>query len=701
MSTLIPFGRRPMREGHGVGQTRCLHRIDTESRELGQREHDTPGPDTAPARLVLSPKAALAVVALIGILAGPVAAATRVPDTGMSDLAVSHALAFFAFTVAWSPIQRWRGGLLHVAGLVAVVSLTLGELLAGQSAWPALSSALAATVTGGVAGWVVTRGRTDVSWIPRDPPESIRMLSAAALASLVGLWLGAFPGAPFGGSGHVGMDLWVGGRGFGVLAVTMSSFIPLWFRPDVVASRVLLPRLFPALVVVTVVCLAIPFAHPEVSLSWIALAPALWAGLTLTPRRVAAFTLGMALALSFAPSPPIHEIEVYLLPVGLGRDLLIACVTIAALQISVMREQAARMGAVVRDRAEDESRQHALLTGISDAMNDGLVVTDADGRVLMHNRAAEDMLGELPEHIEATDAPDPDGPGGGESVEHGHDLVRAALLQHRDVDRVLHALDLTVTQPQRHVRVTSRRLDVDGDARHVLIVRDVTREHARQKELESFAGTVAHDLKGPLTGLRGWLEFAREELAEGDPDAAVMAVGRAREATGRMTALVEDMLAYTVTQDGSLRLVPVRLDEVVTDLETLYEGTGATLRHDTAHTVHADPALVRQLLANLIGNSIKYTRPGEPAYVEVASYDGPPGWVEIEVSDKGRGLQPGDEEKIFAAFGRSSKDAESVQGIGLGLSLCHAIVTRHGGAIGAENNEWGGATFMMTLPVSS
>lgn len=70
----------------------------------------------------------------------------------------------------------------------------------------------------------------------------------------------------------------------------------------------------------------------------------------------------------------------------------------------------------------------------------------------------------------------------------------------------------------------------------------------------------------------------------------------------------------------------------------------------------------------------------------------------MHVADEGRGLRPGDQEHIFGTLTRSDKDADAVAGIGLGLSLCHGIVTRHSGWIRAENNEWGGATFLFTMP---
>jgi signal transduction histidine kinase len=117
------------------------------------------------------------------------------------------------------------------------------------------------------------------------------------------------------------------------------------------------------------------------------------------------------------------------------------------------------------------------------------------------------------------------------------------------------------------------------------------------------------------------------------------------------------------------------------------------------HTVLADPSLLRQLLANLVANAWKYTRPDEAPSVTVRSAPAAePGWVEVSVADRGVGIQPGDEERIFLQFERSEKDASTHVGTGLGLALCRAIVARHGGRIWVEHRDGGGAVFRFTLP---
>ena len=160
-------------------------------------------------------------------------------------------------------------------------------------------------------------------------------------------------------------------------------------------------------------------------------------------------------------------------------------------------------------------------------------------------------------------------------------------------------------------------------------------------------------------------------------------------------------LAFTVAREGLLRLGDVPLAELVREVADSYprDSLAPTFDLDVTHTSRADIALTRQLLSNLVGNAVKYTRPGQRPRIELRSHDDvEPGWVQVVVADRGVGIQPGDEQRIFDAFSRSDKDAEQVAGTGLGLALCHSIVTRHGGRNHADSNEHGGATFRFPLP---
>jgi len=111
---------------------------------------------------------------------------------------------------------------------------------------------------------------------------------------------------------------------------------------------------------------------------------------------------------------------------------------------------------------------------------------------------------------------------------------------------------------------------------------------------------------------------------------------------------------------------------------------------------HVDPVLIEQALVHLVENALKYSP--EDSRIELRA-SGSPGEVLIEVSDRGPGIPPGEEQRIFEKFVRLP-DGKRASGSGLGLSVCRAILRAHGGSVAAENRLGGGATFRMRLPVT-
>jgi signal transduction histidine kinase len=230
----------------------------------------------------------------------------------------------------------------------------------------------------------------------------------------------------------------------------------------------------------------------------------------------------------------------------------------------------------------------------------------------------------------------------------------------------------------------------------VAIVRDVTSEQRRIEELASFAAVAAHDLKGPLTAVQGWIEVAEDTLGT-DPGTALLALGRGRNATDRMSTEIEDWLAYNVAREGAVQPEPTPLQPFVEAIVGTMP-TGPDFTVDAPDTVLADPTLLRHLVVNLISNAVKYTQPGQRPSVAVRSAAGTGGWVQIEVVDAGIGVPAGEETAIFEPFRRGTSVQGTYEGSGLGLALCKRIVRRHGGRITAHRNAGPGTTITVTLP---
>jgi signal transduction histidine kinase len=229
----------------------------------------------------------------------------------------------------------------------------------------------------------------------------------------------------------------------------------------------------------------------------------------------------------------------------------------------------------------------------------------------------------------------------------------------------------------------------------VAVFHDITELRRYENDLAVFAGVVAHDLKTPLTAVRGHCETAEEMLDAEAVDAARNALTRVSRAADRMTGMIDTLLAYTTARDAPLRSRTVDLGGLVR--EVLTDRAAADVHVDPLPAVRADPAMLRHVLENLIGNALKYVKPGDTAHVEVTSAAGPDGWTRIEVADRGIGIPDADKPAVFEHFHRAHAGA-GYAGTGLGLAICKRIVERHGGEIGVADNPGGGTRFFFTIP---
>ncbi|BCY11738.1 ATP-binding protein [Actinoplanes sp. L3-i22] len=234
---------------------------------------------------------------------------------------------------------------------------------------------------------------------------------------------------------------------------------------------------------------------------------------------------------------------------------------------------------------------------------------------------------------------------------------------------------------------------------------DVTILREREAELATFAGVVAHDLKAPLAGVRGYLELFADEFGPGqapDLDEVHTLCQRIARNVDRMGQLIDDLLGYATARDKPLHLRATDLNDLVTQVSA-DRVAGAALppriRVDPLPEVDADRVMLRQLLDNLIGNAIKYTPPGEPARIHVWADDaGPEATVRLHIDDRGIGIPADQQADVFTAFHRAHA-GQSYAGTGLGLAICERVVTRHHGTITAHTNPAGtGTRITITLP---
>jgi signal transduction histidine kinase len=223
---------------------------------------------------------------------------------------------------------------------------------------------------------------------------------------------------------------------------------------------------------------------------------------------------------------------------------------------------------------------------------------------------------------------------------------------------------------------------------------------AANRELEAFSYSVSHDLRAPLRHIDGYLEMLMDEAGEALPEAARRHLDVIADSSRRMSALIDDLLAFSRTGRADLTLERIELEplvrEVIDGLEMATRGRAIEWKIDSLGSAIADVAMLRQVLANLLGNAVKYTQPREKACIELGTAGEEAGRRVFFVRDNGVGFDMNHAGKLFGLFQRLHR-AREFEGTGIGLANVRRIVERHGGRVWAEAAPDQGATFYFTL----
>ncbi len=231
----------------------------------------------------------------------------------------------------------------------------------------------------------------------------------------------------------------------------------------------------------------------------------------------------------------------------------------------------------------------------------------------------------------------------------------------------------------------------------------ITEELKRSNdELESFARIASHDLKEPMRKIQSFGSILEDDFSESLGESGRAYLGRIINAAQRMQALIDGLLMYSRVTTKPTPFCRQNLNEVVaevmSDLEVSLKQSAGRVTISDLPDVLADPLQMRQLMQNLIGNSLKYHRDNVPPVVDITGCI-VNGMLEVTVSDNGIGFDDHHVDRIFGVFERLHGRSDKFEGTGVGLSICKKIVERHGGLIRAQGKQNEGATFIFTLPL--
>jgi len=224
-------------------------------------------------------------------------------------------------------------------------------------------------------------------------------------------------------------------------------------------------------------------------------------------------------------------------------------------------------------------------------------------------------------------------------------------------------------------------------------------------ELEQFAYVASHDLQEPLRMVSSYTQLLAQRYEDKLDQDAKDFIGFAVDGANRMQRLIQDLLEYSRITSKGKAAGPLdthdALGEAVRNVQAAIQESQGLVTNGDLPRVLGDRTQIIQVFQNLLGNALKFQKPGEPSQIHVSAERNPeqPGYWTFRVTDNGIGIEPRHFDRLFMIFQRLHGKRE-YPGTGIGLSLCKRIVERHGGKIWLESEAGKGTTFIFTLPAA-
>jgi PAS domain S-box-containing protein len=236
----------------------------------------------------------------------------------------------------------------------------------------------------------------------------------------------------------------------------------------------------------------------------------------------------------------------------------------------------------------------------------------------------------------------------------------------------------------------------------VVFILDISERKELEKRKDEFISIVSHELKTPITTLKGFTQLLKRQLEKQGMDEPVISLSKMEKQINNLTKLIEELLDVSKIQVGKLAYA-----EEAVDIDVLIHDIAETIQHiSPTHMISIQGASRRKILGdsdrlgqvftNLITNAIKYSPEADTVDIDIVSSQDS---VIISIRDYGVGIPKEHRSKIFDRFYRVYDDtAKTFPGLGMGLYISHEIIQRHGGEITVESEEGKGSTFTVTLP---
>lgn len=360
--------------------------------------------------------------------------------------------------------------------------------------------------------------------------------------------------------------------------------------------------------------------------------------------------------------------------------------------------QAADLSEQRVQREAELAAQVERTAALFDRMVEGIIVLGPTGKIRIANRAGGELFGFTPPATDRTVL---------EATRH-HEVAALVARLDREPEVLNHELRLDGVAETRYLQVNALALRATDGTRDgaIIVFHDLTRLRQLEAVRQEFVANVSHELRTPLSLIKS----AAETLIDGgknDPAVTSRFLEIIDKHANRLTLLIDDLLLLARLDSGriELKLQPLALrgavQDALDDAATIARSRQVTLENKVATdaAAQADPERLRQVLANLIDNGIKYGKEGGHITVGGRALDR--ARVELTVRDDGPGIPSEAKARIFERFYRADKARSREQGgTGLGLAIVKNVVQAHGGDVRVESAPGAGTEFFIILPAA-
>jgi two-component system sensor histidine kinase VicK len=270
-------------------------------------------------------------------------------------------------------------------------------------------------------------------------------------------------------------------------------------------------------------------------------------------------------------------------------------------------------------------------------------------------------------------------------------------------------IEYTIIHPQTHApRIVKAKGKTQFNANGAALslngmLLDITERKQDEQRKNDFISMVSHELKTPITSLKGYLQLLDKRAQKSDDAFTTGALSKSLRQISKMTAMINGFLNMSRLESGKIHIDKRHFDMAQLVKEAEEESLASVTSHQVIfapveHTpVIADRDKIGQVITNLINNAVKYSPQDSIINVACVTVNGV---AMLSVQDQGIGIAPDNIEQLFDRFYRvESKDTKSISGFGIGLYICKEIIDRHKGTIAVKSEVGKGSTFYFTLPV--